>query len=64
MKSEPIKPVAAEYTMGLLTVEEVKDLKKRLKKLRKEVEEWINGAVPQLILGALLMLSLFMADAW
>jgi hypothetical protein len=50
--------------LGLLTTEQVQSLKKKYKILRKQVEEWINGAIPQLLLGALLMLSLFMADAW
>lgn len=37
---------------------------KAFKKNKKIVERWINGAYPQLILAALLMLSLFMADSW
>jgi len=64
LQSEPAKPTFGDFTMGLLTVQQAQDLTKSIKKLRKDVEVCINGAIPQLILGVLLMLSLFMSDAW
>ena len=41
-----------------------RDWKVLWKRYKKIIEKWINSTYPQIVLAILLLLSLFMADAW